>query len=124
MSSFALTRGVLTDNRRANIPSSEVTHVPVRGGCESGFAIADADDSDSERGPQPTTTIVSNAPNAVLRFSIALTRLNEAKFSDPAHKGVRLQPARRAQSDESGSAMAGFAAYGCSHLRARRSRSF
>lgn len=69
---FAWTRGVVTDNRTASLPSSDVTHVlSIRGGCESGFAIADADDGDAVRGPQPPTTVVSsNSPNAILRFSL------------------------------------------------------
>jgi hypothetical protein len=72
MSSFALTRCAITDNRSASFPSSEVTHVPVCGGCESDFAIAGTDDGDSVRGAQPPTTIASeNAANAALRFSMA-----------------------------------------------------
>jgi hypothetical protein len=90
---FALTRGVITDNRSASFPSSEVTHVlPATGGCESGFAIAD--DGDSVGEPQPPMTIVSNnSANAVLRFSIACF-VERPRLSNPAREDVPWQPER------------------------------
>src|SRR5262245_24010707 len=62
MLSFAATRRAATENRRASIPSSDVTHMlPAAGGGVSRVAVA-GEDGDSD--PQPARSIVSNTNGA------------------------------------------------------------
>ena len=82
MFSFAPTRGVNTDKRRANSPSSEVTHVLAAG--------VGADEGESVRGAQPPTTIVSNNGASAMNSRGAISSIGRSGCANTPYVACRL----------------------------------